>query len=186
MQSFIGKKILRYTFILSVFLCFTNNSFAQSTDCQKPKDKNERLLCTAIVKSLNVEDSVMLNELSFVSRRVDFNGDGRDEVLVWIPAPNWGGTSGYPIVIFSQKRNGYRKLWDEAAWTPIILLKSKSHGWRDFAYQVGGGGADWQYVIVKHNGKSYKDNKVQEKQPEGELLIDKNWKSTVFGPIPKQ
>ena len=128
----------------------------------------------------------MLNELSFVSRRVDFNGDGRDEVLVWIPAPNWGGTSGYPIVIFSQKRNGYRKLWDEAAWTPIILLKSKSHGWRDFAYQVGGGGADWQYVIVKHNGKSYKDNKVQEKQPEGELLIDKNWKSTVFGPIPKQ
>ena len=187
MRCIFGKTILHITLLVCGFFCFSHNSFAQSTDCQKPKNNDERLLCGAIVKTSYYIDDRMLKDLSFVSRRVDLNYDGRDEVLVWIPAINWGGTSGYPIIVFSQKRNGYRKLWEvEQGWAPIILLKSKTNGWRNVAYQVGGGGAEWQYVIAKHNGKTYKDKEIQEKQPEGVFLIEKNWKSTVFGPIPAQ
>ena len=187
MRFTFGKTILHAALLICGFFCFATNSFAQSTDCQKTKNKDERLLCAAIIKVFDIKDAVMLNDLSFVSRRVDLNGDGRNEVLVWIPATNWGGTSGYPIIVFSQKRSGYQKLWDvEQGWSPIILLKSKTNGWRDIAYQVGGGGAEWQYVIAKYNGKTYKDKNYQEKQPEGDFLIEKNWKSTVFGPIPSQ
>lgn len=159
----------------------------QSSDCNKPENDDERLLCDAIVKNFDIEDVVMLEELMFISSRVDLNGDGRQEVVVWIPARSWGGTSGYPIIIFSQKEKGYRKLWDiEQAWTPVIMLKSKKNGWHNIAFQYGGGGVDWHDVVIKHNGRKYEISKDEEESLDGEIIIDKNWKSSTFGPMPAQ
>lgn len=160
----------------------------QLSDCNKPKNDDESLLCAAITKDIDKKIIAELTEeLYFVSRRVDLNGDGRDEVFVWIPTRNWGGSSGYPIIIFSKTQKGYRKLWEvDQAWTPIILLKSKSYGWQDFSFQFGGGGVDWQYVVLQYNGKSYKYSPIDVKQPQGEIVIDKDFDSTVFGPILKR
>jgi hypothetical protein len=78
-------------------------------------------------------------------------------------------------------------LWSiEQAWTPILVLKSKNNGWRDIAFQFGGGGIDWQYSVLQHNSKSYEVSKTQKKQPKGKLLIDKDWNQSVFGPITSQ
>lgn len=36
----------------------------------------------------------MLPNFTYASRRVGLNGDGSDEVVVWIPNENLGGTGG--------------------------------------------------------------------------------------------
>ena len=158
-----------------------------SDTCQKNESIDERSLCEAIIKDQNLTDQVLDYEFVYASRRIDLNGDGLNEIIVWSPTRDLGGTSGYPIIIFSQTANGYRKLWNiDQAWTPILILKSKSHGWRDVAFQFGGGGVDWRYYVLRHNGKSYEVHKEQKQQPKGELLIDKDWNQSVFGPIASQ
>ncbi len=161
--------------------------YSPSEDCEKLKNDDERSLCEAIVKDQDLADQALTSEFTYATKRIDLTGDGRNEVIAWMPTSDLGGTSGYPIIIFSQTANGYQKLWDiDHVWTPILVLKSKSNGWRDIAFQFGGGGVDWHYVILRHNGKSYKVRKTQKKQPQGELLIDKDWNQSVFGPIPSQ
>lgn len=158
-----------------------------SETCEKIKNDDERSLCEAIIKDQDLTDLELIGKFIYASRRVDLNNDGRNEVIVWLPMQDLGGTSGYPIIIFSQTANGYQKLFDiDKAWTPILVLKSKSNGWRDVAFQFGGGGVDWQYSILHHDGKSYQDSETQKKQPKGELLIDKDWNQSVFGPMVSQ
>jgi hypothetical protein len=161
--------------------------YSPSETCEKIKNNDERSLCEAIIKDQDLTDQALIGKFVYASRRVDLNSDGRDEVVVWSPTQDLGGTSGYPIIIFSQTANGYKKLWDiDQAWTPILVLKSKSHGWRDIAFQQGGGGAEWLYLISRYDGKSYKIEKDQKKQPKGKILIDKDWNQSVLGPIPSQ
>jgi hypothetical protein len=161
--------------------------YSPSDTCEKIENEDERALCEAIIKDQNLTDQALMSKFVYASRRVDLNGDERNEVIVWTPTQDLGGTSGYPIIIFSQMANGYQKLWDvEQAWTPILILKSKSHGWRDIAIQQGGGGGEWLYLILRHNGESYEIKKNQKKQPKGEMLIDKDWNQSLVGPILSQ
>ena len=158
--------------------------YSPEETCQQIKSDDERALCETIIKDQNLTDQTLPHEFVYASRRVDLSSDGHDEVIVWIPAQDLGGTSGYPIIIFSETTNGYQKLWGvDQAWTPILLLHSKHYGWRDIAFQFGGGGVDWVYYTLQYNGKSYEIQKKQKKQPKGEMLIDKDWNQSVCGPM---
>lgn len=150
------------------------------------KKDEDRKLCFAIVKDQDLADQALSSEFVYAERRIDLNNDGKKEIVVWIPNSDLGGTSGYPIIIFSETKNGFQKLWDEQAWTPIIALSSKTNGWRDVAFQIAGGGIEPHYEILQYNEKSYKSNKTKQNQPKGKIIIDKNWKQSVFGPIPNQ
>ncbi len=172
-------------FLIIFGVCSAINLDAQTRKSRKSQNNEARLLRNAILKAENItKDNVLTTELNYVSRRVDLNGDGQKEVLVWAPMNDLGGTSGYPIIVFARTVKGYRVLWEDGAWTPLIVLNTKQNGWRDIAYQIGGGGSAWQYDIVRFNGKSYKYLRTQTKQPKGQLIINKSRTSTVFGPVP--
>ncbi len=166
------------------------------TDCQKPENDERQRLCSAVVKASGETDKYMIDGLKFLSRKVDLNGDKIDETVVWAIGDGWGGTSGYPIYIFSSTKNNYRKIWElDQGWPPIVKLKSKTKGWYDLAYMQGGGGADWSFVKIKYDGKTYRvrydgknvhEGKVQIQQPDGEVLIEKEFQQTILGPIPNQ
>jgi hypothetical protein len=154
--------------------------------CQQIKGSEENSLCNALVKELDLTEQVLTTEFVYASHRIDLNNDGSKEIILWIPNLDLGGTSGYPIIIFSKTANGFQKLFDEGAWTPIIALTSNTKGWRDVAIQIAGGGVEPHYEIFRYNGKSYEFSKTQKNQPKGEIVINKNWKQSVFGPIPNQ
>ena len=127
------------------------------------------------------------NSLKFVSRRADLNGDGRPELLVWVPTIGYGGTSGYPLLIFRREKQGLKLLsMIEPVWTPLIVSNYSRHGWRDIIMQVGGGGEQMRYVVFRHNGKSYSDNfrEIGARGVQGRRLIGKDWQMSTFGPIP--
>ena len=158
----------------------THGSLNQHGNSQLSED---RLLRAAIGRALGDSEG----ELKYVRKRFDLNGDGRAEVLVWVPTIRMGGTSGYPLLVFSRGRSAYRHLWSfDQAWTPLIILNSSHHGWHDIAFQMGGGGDPMHYVVVRHNGESYSANfdSIKASRARGRWLIGKDWKMTTMGPLP--
>lgn len=148
---------------------------------------DERSLREAIRQIESTPDALLGDDFKYIAKRVDLNGDGRSEVVVWIPEADMGGTSGYPILVLSRTKTGYRKLLDiDQGWTPVIVLKTKHGQWRDIAYQVAGGGARPRYFIYGNNDSIYRFRRAQIKRPAGESIIQKDWNQTTFGPIPKQ
>ncbi|HEX8653175.1 MAG TPA: hypothetical protein VF708_20335 [Pyrinomonadaceae bacterium] len=144
--------------------------------------QTDLLLKQAIISELGNPTS----ELKFVSKRVDLNGDGHDEVLAWVPTQDFGGTGGYPLLIFAGENNGYRLLWKhDQLWPPLIVLRSTRHGWRELVLQVGGGGAKMHYVLFSHNSKIYyEQGPINEEGFRGQWLIGKDWKMSIVGPWP--
>lgn len=153
--------------------------------CRDRNDEDRRL-CIRIVTDIGLDLGFNFEGFTYISRAIDLNGDGRPEIVVRVPAPpHIGGTSGYPGFIYSRDGGELRKVMDEGGWTPIIRLGSRTKGWNDIAVQIGGGGAAWEFEIFRYNGKIYKHSRYQVKQPAGEILIEKDWAGSFFGPLPK-
>jgi hypothetical protein len=187
MQSGIKSTRFSYTFkSLLFFICVTTFSLAQTDTNLKFKTADEKALREAIIKIETSPGATLADDFVYAAKYIDLNGDGNEEVVVWIPEDDMGGTSGYPILILSKMASGYRKIMDiDQGWTPVIALRSKRNGWRDIVIQNGGGGAEWMYFIYKYNGKTYKFAGMKKDPPAGETLIEKNWDGTLFGPVPQ-
>ncbi len=157
-------------------------------------DKAETAEAKAVCEGTGVaSDDVNPNfpfEVTYV--RADLNGDKRDEYLVW--ESSWAGTSGGMLWILQPTTHGFKKLFEiEMTWTPIFVLKSKHHGWNDIVYLLTGGGVTPEFVTVQHNGKLYGTGGGKSYRrkdgvdlPDGELVMGKEWKQSVFGPTTDQ
>jgi hypothetical protein len=174
-----------------VFCCVFLFSFSgflggQTGADRKLQDDDQRIRA-AIRRFESSPDAPLGVKFNYVSRNVDLNRDGSNEIIVWIPEEDQGGTSGYPILVLARTKTGFRKLMSrDQGWTPIIVLNSKRGHWQDIAFLVAGGGATPTYFIYRNNGNGYKYNRSQINQPRGDVIIKKDWNRTTFGPIPKQ
>jgi hypothetical protein len=89
----------------------------------------------------------------------DLNGDGKNEVVVYVMGPGWCGTGGCSALVLSQKGSTYRVVMDASvSRLPISVLPTKSHGWHDLGVTIGGGGGETGVAEMKFNGKTYPDN----------------------------
>jgi hypothetical protein len=184
MRAHLGMAMSK-RFMLRVLIVLLSTVINHGRTNAHARQSEERLLRAAIGRALDYS----AGELKYVSKRFDLNGDGRVEVLVWISTTNMGGTSGYPLLVFSRDRNGYRLLWSfDQVWTPLIVLDSSHHGWHDLAFQMGGGGDAMHYVACRHNGKSYSDDfrAIKASRVRGHWLIRRNWQMSIVGPLPTQ
>lgn len=142
-----------------------------------------RRLCDSVLPDSYKEDQVTNDAFEITASETDLNDDGIGELIVW--ESSWAGTGGGGLWFVSPEGERYKILFEAraGAWTPILILQTKHHGWRDVAYFQTGGGLEPAFVTVAHNGKSYVDRRsVNRDQPPGHVLIDKRWKQTVFGP----
>jgi len=140
----------------------------------------------AIIKELGSPDASGDGKVIYISRRYDLNNDGHAEVLAWVPTPSYGGTSGYPLLIFSTEGKRLRLLSRiDQVWTPLIILGTSKYGWRDVVMQMGGGGEPFKYVVFRYKGETYSDQ-PQSLKPStirGRWLIGKDWQMSRFGPL---
>jgi hypothetical protein len=89
----------------------------------------------------------------------DLNGDGKDEVLVYVTGPGWCGTGGCDALVLSPSGSTYRVVMDASvSRLPISVLPTKSHGWHDLAVTIGGGGGEAGVARMKFDGQTYPDN----------------------------
>jgi len=97
-----------------------------------------------------------VGEARYVYGRADLDGDGRDEVMVYLMGSIFCGTGGCNLMIFSEGANGYTLINDfPISRVPVIVSKEKSNGWNHLVRLESGGGAPASYVVHAFDGRRY-------------------------------
>lgn len=118
----------------------------------------------------------------YVYGRTDLNGDGRDEVFVYLLGSIFCGTGGCNMLLFTEDKGRYTLISDfSLARLPVFVMPEKTKGWRNIAWEQSGGGAPMTYQSYVFNGKKYFKGKSmpKDKEPQGlkylagELEFDK-------------
>lgn len=95
----------------------------------------------------------------YVAVRADLNGDGKNEVFVYLMGGFFCGSGGCNLLVFSQNMDGYSLLANiSTSDPPIIVADTQSNGYSDFWRMQSGGGGPSEYV--QH---VYQDGKYIEK-----------------------
>lgn len=83
------------------------------------------------------------------------------DAVVYIQGRFWCGSGGCPMLVLAPRgRSGWSLVSQTTiVWTPIAVLPSRSHGWRDLAVWVEGGGILPGYMaLVPFDGHAYAPN----------------------------
>lgn len=96
----------------------------------------------------------------FAYALVDLNGDGVREAIVRIVDSQVCGSGGCSLYILARQGSHYRLVsWTTITRPPIRVLTTRSHGWRDIAVFVQGGGIIPGYEArLSFDGKAYPMN----------------------------
>jgi hypothetical protein len=90
---------------------------------------------------------------------VDLNGDGKDEVLVYLVGPVWCGSGGCTALVLGAEDSTFRIVTKiTVARRPIRVLTETSNGWHSLSVSIGGGGRSGYEAVLGFNGKTYPTN----------------------------
>lgn len=92
----------------------------------------------------------------YVYGRVDLNGDGRDEVFVYLLGSFFCGTGGCNLLLFTSSPGGY-VLMNEftTARLPVIVTAERIKDWPTLVWEQSGGGAVAAQVRYTFDGRRY-------------------------------
>jgi len=110
----------------------------------------------------------------YVYNRVDLNGDGRDEVLVYLLGSIFCGTGGCNLQLFTESEGGYALVNDfPISRTPVIVSETKTGGWSDLFRLESGGGQPASYVRHAFDGTRYveRDRLPADEAPAGRRCL---------------
>lgn len=122
-----------------------------------------------------------LEVTTYKRANADLNGDGRLEIFVYATDSCGHDAGGCDLYVLSPQGTSYRIVMQASGPTqlPIRLLPTSTHGWRDIAVTVAGGGIRRSYMArLRFNGHRYPENPtvppaIPLKQPTGRLLISR-------------
>jgi hypothetical protein len=101
---------------------------------------------------------------TYVSAFADLNGDGRDEALVSLQSGMFCGSGGCALYILTPAGASWRQIAElTIVNAPVRLLGTRSHGWRDLAVTVRGGGIEIpREARIRFDGRTYASNPSME------------------------
>lgn len=89
----------------------------------------------------------------------DLDGDGADEAIVYLTGPYFCGSGGCSLLVLTKAGAMWREVGKvSTVRTPIAVLATRSHGWRDLAVKVAGGGGPVGTVLLRFDGAAYPGN----------------------------
>ena len=99
-------------------------------------------------------------DTTYVSAFADLNDDGRDEALVSLYSGLFCGSGGCALYIYTPAGGSWREIAElTIVNAPVRLLTTRSHGWRDLAVSVRGGGMEIPYEArIRFDGRTYASN----------------------------
>ena len=116
-------------------------------------------------------------DTSYVAAFADLDGDGRDEAIVSLHSGYFCGSGGCALHIYTPAGESWREVAElTIVNAPVRLLATSSHGWRDLAVSVRGGGAEAPgEARIRFDGRTYASNpslapRIRGEAP-GEVLI---------------
>jgi heat shock protein HslJ len=124
-----------------------------------------------------VEAGGVVGRGRYVYARVDLNGDGKDEVLVYTLGSVFCGTGGCDLLLFTPSQGGYALVNDfPITRNTVVVSDHKTAGWSDLFRHEAGGGASSSYVRHVFDGKHYveKERTKGKQAPPGRRVFDED------------
>ncbi len=98
-----------------------------------------------------------MGRINYVHARTDLDGDGRQDVLVYLMGPYVCGTGGCTLEVFRQEARGYRLITSfPTSRLPVIVPEARRNRWRDLWRLQSGGGAPATWVREVFDGRGYR------------------------------
>ena len=99
-------------------------------------------------------------ETTYVAAFADLNGDGREEALVSLYSGMFCGSGGCALYIYTPAGSSWREVAElTIVNAPVRLLATRTHGWRDLAVMVRGGGFELPgEARIRFDGRTYASN----------------------------
>ncbi len=119
-------------------------------------------------------DIVRQEMARYLYGRVDLDGDGKEEVLVYLLGSFFCGSGGCTMMLFTEDENGHRLVNNfPITRTPVIVSPNRTEGWNDLWRVEYGGGASPGYVRHAFDGTKYveRERTTMERVPEGKLFM---------------
>jgi hypothetical protein len=86
-------------------------------------------------------DKTPPGETRYADAFIDLNGDGVEEVVIYLDGRYWCGTGGCVTLVLRRTGESYRVICRAPATRPPIrVLRKRSHGWRTLTAWISGGG----------------------------------------------
>ena len=168
--SLLVSVLLSFTFHVSATAQRAQSRSASATNAARPKLRRvfsekapEELLEHAILETLpdytgqNMDGEESLARYYY--NRVDLNGDGQPEVLVYLVGSYICGTGGCNLLVFRELQDSYQLISEISLVNqPVIVSITRTRGWNDLIVFVAGGGARARHAVLRFNGRTYPDN----------------------------
>jgi hypothetical protein len=122
------------------------------------------------------EDRTSYPDTRYVVAWSDLNGDRRPEALVYVISGNYCGSGGCTLFIYTPEQGSWYQHGSLTVTnSPIMVLTTRTNGWRDLAVRVAGGGARPHIAIVRHGANTYESNpsiaRAARRAPAGRVVI---------------
>jgi hypothetical protein len=129
----------------------------KKVEYQKTPDKQ----IEKVIRGWRGTDSI--DEVRYHYNKVDLNGDGILDAIVFASGNSLCGSGGCRILILKGVSTDFQLITEmTVSRPPLIALSTKTKGWSNFAMRVSGGGIKPYYALLKFNGKSYPKNPTVE------------------------
>lgn len=114
------------------------------------------------------------DEIRYHYNKIDLNGDGNLDAIVFASGNSICGTGGCEMLIFKGNGKSYELLTEMSVSRPPIWISStKTKGWSDLVFYNSGGGIKHFYSLLKFDGRTYPENPTVEPeiQKKGKLKV---------------
>jgi hypothetical protein len=131
----------------------------------RPEISRDVKLEAAIIKALYEGDrkAAARDRVRYLYNRIDLNGDGRPETLVYLSALAWCGSTGCVAFVFQTIEGRYELVTHMAGVeTPIIVSQKRTNEWNDLIAYVRWGEVEGRtlrdyYGVLQYDGRTYPD-----------------------------
>jgi hypothetical protein len=130
----------------------------------------------AFLQDRFAEDRAAYPDTRYVLAWADLDGDRRPEALVYLISGSSCGTGGCTLYIYTPEQGSWYQHGSLTVTNPpILVLNTRTRGWRDLAVRVRGGGARPHDAIVRHGRITYQSNPslapALARRPAGRIVI---------------
>jgi hypothetical protein len=131
----------------------------------RPEITRDAKLEAAIIKTLYEGDreAAARDRVRYLYNRVDLNGDGRPETLVYLSGLAWCGSAGCVTCVFQTVRGRYELVTHIAGVeAPVIVSHKMTNDWNELIAYVRWGEVEGHtlrdyYAVLRYDGRTYPD-----------------------------